>query len=184
MPTKVSLPRMTLPDKRVRFDPFVTYLGEEPPPTELEESLHMDASVTSFGRRRPGNGVNKRRSLDLHDMLSPDSGGVGDGSSAGFGFGSFSFGGSFGSFANSSDAGMGAFLSDAVPEEEEEDLTEGSGHEAEARRKKFSQSNFLDFEKSDSSFPDLGPMTLEEESGMDGSSSEVKLSVGRATLAA
>lgn len=176
MPTKLTLtmPRATLPDKRVRFAPFVEYLGEETPPPELEESFNLDGSV--IGRRSSGCNVannSKRGSGDLHDMFGMEKpiGLVGDGSSGGFSFG--------GSFLDHSDNGMGAFLG-SFRADEEEDLTEMSGHDAQGSHKK---SGFRAFEKtSDSSFPDLGPLNLEEEEGMKGSSSEGNTAFGRAAM--
>ena len=177
MPTKVLIQRIARPDKkRVRFDPFVTYLGEEPPPSDsMEESMQMESS------RRRGSAtdlMSRRGSLQLHEMFSEKGiGDIGDGS-----LGGFNFGGSFDSLGNSSDVGMGSFLSMGLSEDEE-DLTETSGYEAQEVRKKFSRSSFTEFSKSDSSFPDLGPMTLEDEVVLEASSREgVDMGVGRATL--
>lgn len=157
------MPIPILADKRVRFDPFITYIGEEVPNPEAmrEESMVMDGS-TFLGsiRRASVTGGGKRRSMDMQDMYGMERPLMTDNSSGGFG----SFGCSFGSFGASGDLNMG--IDSMFREEDEEELSEEDTSEhdsAKERRKKFATSEFM---ASDSSFPDLRPLQIMDDRSM------------------
>ncbi|CAB9527083.1 expressed unknown protein [Seminavis robusta] len=134
--------------KRVRFSPFVTFLGDEPePPPEMEESLRMDGSFAAngsvvFGRRssltNSSNGQ-RRRSIDMNDMERQ--------------FGNVSLGGAFplNFSATSCDLDVSA---ESIIEEDNESDEDPKPQQAMEDMHNFAGSLDVSFQ-SDSSFPPM-----------------------------